>query len=253
MHETCMVNKMKIIFDILRRSDPEEKPFWQKIPYETDDMRETVATALTRINEAACSSDAGAGCDVDGIKIRPIRWESSCLQKKCGACAMVISGRPRLACDTFLKDYVKKDSGGIRLEPLSSFPVVADLLVDRSILSENLKTLRVWHEKSVSPVQKTVPDAWDASRCLQCGCCLEACPNFCPGGTFFGAAGIVPVARLLIEAPAEQRARLREEYKTHIYNGCGKSLACENICPAGIDINRLLSKSNAIAVWRIHG
>ena len=239
---------MKIVFDILRRETPEGEPFRQKISYETKDERETVATALTRINDAAQS---GAGiCDTEGNRVTPVRWEAGCLQKKCGACAMVINGRPRLACDAFLKEFKK---GKVTLEPLSKFPVVADLLVDRSIMRENLKILQVWSSEAVSVKEKRVADAYDASSCLQCGCCLEVCPNFFAGGDFLGAAGFVPNARLLLEASKEERSRVKAAYEKHIHAGCGKSLACENICPAGIDIRRLLSRSNALALWRNHG
>ena len=43
---------------------------------------------------------------------------------------------------------------------------------------------------------------------------------------------------------------LKKEYNEHIYKGCGKSLACKDICPAGIDMDKMLSKSNAVAVWK---
>lgn len=242
---------MKLTFDILRRSSAESEPCRQKIPYETDDERETVATALTKINEAALCPGETGGCDITGKKITPVRWESGCLQKKCGACAMLINGRPRLACDSFLKDFAKK--GTVMLEPLSKFPVVADLIVDRSIMMENLKTLRVWSDEAVPVREKKTADVYDAASCLQCGCCLEVCPNFFSGGDFLGAAGFVPNARLLLIASREERSRVKAAYKKHVYNGCGKSLACENICPAGIDINRLLSKSNALELWRVNG
>ena len=91
---------------------------------------------------------------------------------------------------------------------------------------------------------------YEASRCLQCGCCLEVCPNFDPEGTFFGMAAAVPVTRLLAELPASQREELSRLYREHVFEGCGKSLACRNVCPAGIDIDRMLVNSNAAAVWK---
>jgi succinate dehydrogenase / fumarate reductase iron-sulfur subunit len=84
---------------------------------------------------------------------------------------------------------------------------------------------------------------YDASRCLQCGCCLEVCPNFCAGNDFFGAATAVPVARIL-------QAGGKVNYKDYFYEGCGKSLACRDICPAKIDMDQTLSSTNALAIWR---
>ena len=48
----------------------------------------------------------------------------------------------------------------------------------------------------------------------------------------------------------ETKTTAETEYNEHIYKGCGKSLACKDICPAGIDMDKLLSKSNAVAVWK---
>ena len=221
---------MTIRIDILRREDADSKPCWQSFDYEPRSERETVATALTRLNE-------GGG---------RIRWECGCLQKKCGACAMVIDGAPKLACDAFLRDYGKK----VRLEPLRKFPVVADLIVDRSLMRENLKTLRLWFEGEARTSEKTHELAYEASRCLQCGCCLEVCPNFMAGGPFAGMAGGAPMARLLAELPEAQRAEASSLYRKRVFEGCGKSLACRNVCPAGLDIDALLVNSNAVAVWK---
>ena len=216
--------------DILRRESAEAEPYWRSFSYEPQDANETVATALTRLNETL---------------EQPIRWECSCLQKKCGACAMVINGVPTLACDAFLRNYQK-----IRLEPLKKFPVVADLVVDRSAMRESLKTLRLWLEGEARVSEKVNDIAYEASRCLQCGCCLEVCPNFMTDGTFAGMAGGAPMARLLTELPESQKQEASRLYREHVFEGCGKSLACRNVCPAGLDVDALLVNSNAAAVWK---
>ena len=159
---------------------------------------------------------------------------------------VVINGKPGLACDAKLSVYKKT----IRLEPLRKFPVVADLIVDRSVLYENLRVLRLWFEADAAQHQRAAEVGYEASRCLQCGCCLEVCPNFDPEGQFFGMAAAVPVTRLLAELPKEGREELSRLYREHIYEGCGKSLACRNVCPAGIDIDEILVNSNAEAIWK---
>ena len=220
---------MRKIFIISRTDGP------MAVVYEMEDPAETVANALTRINEG-----------LEATKKGPIRWECSCLQKKCGACAMVINGRPGLACDARLSEYGET----IRLEPLKKFPRVADLIVDRSVLYENLKALGAWLSDPAAAREGTWELSYESSRCLQCGCCLEVCPNFDPDGAFAGTAAAVPIARLLSELPAESLTELSKTYRNHFYNGCGKSLACRRICPAGIDVDRVLAASNAIAVWK---
>ncbi len=225
---------MKVIFEILRQKDPNGSPYWQKIPYQTETPA-TVATALNELNAQPVLKD------LDGNPVDPVRWECSCLQKKCGACAMRINGRLCLACDTMVQP------GTMKLEPLIKFPTVADLIVDRSALYENLKAMHVYRESDLQYDTETNETAQKASRCLQCGCCLEICPNYYGGSVFAGAASMVPAARLL---SLQENTDLEKAYRKRVYEGCGKSLACHNICPAGIPIEDLLVKSNRKAVWK---
>lgn len=222
---------MLITFEIKRRRSPESEPYTVTAEFETDGD-ETVAGALTELNAGRFSED-------------PVEWECSCRQKKCGACAMLINGRPRLACDVWLKEFTR---GRVRLEPLKKFPVVRDLMVDRSVMFDDLKRLGAYLAETAGEDRDGI--AYDASRCLQCGCCLEVCPNFWAGGEFFGTAVLAPASRLISEAQGSDETRLYGAYNEHFYRGCGKSLACRDICPAGIDVDALLVNSNAAAVWK---
>lgn len=222
---------IQIQFQILRCDSSESEPYWQEFSFETENQNMTVATALTELNQTL---------------EKPVRWECSCLQKKCGACAMRINQKPRLACDAVLTEFSK--SKKIILEPLKKFPVIADLIIDRSILFENLKTLKLWFEEDAKTYGSEI--AYEASRCLQCGCCLEVCPNFSAKSEFFGMSAAVPVSRLLTNLPDVQKQELFQSYRKQIYEGCGKSLSCRNICPAGIEIEKLLVNSNAVAIWK---
>jgi len=217
--------------EILRRKSPEEIPVWKCYDYQTPDDHANIASALNDLNQNLEN---------------PVRWECSCLQKKCGACAMIINQKPRLACDTPLKEFVK--AGTVRIEPLRKFPVIADLIVDRTILFENLKTMKLWFEEEAKTNGSQI--AYEASRCLQCGCCLEICPNFYAGGDFAGMSAMTLTARLLTALPDSQKKEIFKAYRNYIYEGCGKSLACRNVCPAGIRIDQLLVNSNAVAVWK---
>lgn len=224
---------------IKRQNSFEAEAFYQTILCDCD-AETNIATLLREIN-------AEEVLDIEGIPVGEIAWECSCLQKKCGACAMRINGVPRLACDTKIGDLKSKT---VTLEPLKKFPVVRDLIVDRSVLRENLIALHNWLESEATKSRKTVDLAYDASRCIQCGCCLEVCPNFTAGESFFGAAAFVPASRILSQLPNGKKNDLVQEYGKHIYNGCGKSLSCHDICPVGIDVEHKLSNSNAVAVWK---
>lgn len=228
-----------IRIEIRRCAQIDARPYIQTFLYEPESPADTVATALTRLNAREKLEDE------TGAPAEPIRWECSCLQKKCGACAMVINGIPALACDAPLRNY----KGKLRLEPLRKFPVIADLIVDRSAMMQNLADMRVWLQEKARLNEKAVDAGYEGSRCLQCGLCLEVCPNFDPEGRFAGMAAAIPLSRLLAEmAPAERKSAART-YRDRVFEGCGKSLACRDVCPAGIEIDELLARSNAAAVW----
>jgi succinate dehydrogenase / fumarate reductase iron-sulfur subunit len=231
---------MKKLLDVLRRENADAPAYHQVFAYESDDENATVATALREINARATIVDAS------GEAAAPIRWECSCLQKKCGSCAMVIEGVPQVACDARLSSFKGET---VHLEPLRKFPVIADLVVDRKVMYQNLHELEAWLEHEVELPTRRSEIAYEASRCLECGCCLEVCPNFAPGRGFAGMAGMAPMTRLLSEATREQRKDLAAAYREHVFGGCGKSLACRNICPAELPIDKLMARSNAAAVW----
>ena len=239
---------MRYILNILRQERGSADKYRQKFYYEAVSEADTVASALTEINSRADIRDA------DGEPARSIEWECSCLQKKCGACAMVINGRPRLACDARLAEFASDVTADrtieITVEPLRKFPCIADLIADRSILYENLRTLRIWLRSDSSLPEKYRDIAYEASECVQCGCCLEICPNFYAGGTFFGMATVPLTTRLLTETDKPLRKEISAAYSRHVYGGCGKSLACKDICPRHIDTEKLLVNSNAMAVWK---
>ena len=231
---------MEVIIEIKRQEDAKSSAYFQSIRLTPKKENLTVASLLREIN---ANPDIR---DIEGEPVPYISWECSCLQKKCGACAILVNGRPRLACDTFIRAYMKKDR--LTLAPLSKFPIIKDLIVDRSILYNNLRDIQNYLEEEVRLTDKNTDTAYEASRCLMCGCCLEVCPNFYVGGDFFGAASFVPATRLMTASDSD--GERKKAYRKHIYSGCGKSLACKDICPAGIDMDKLLSKSNEVAVWK---
>ena len=231
----------KYALTVSRKSRGECEPYTQTFEYILSSESDTVATALRDINGREAITDIG------GAKADPIEWECSCLQKKCGACAMIINGRPSLACDVKIASLGTDE---IRLEPLRKFPVVADLIVDRSILFENLKTLNAWLSQDADLPERHRSLAYEASECIQCACCLEICPNFYAGGSFFGMSAGTVSTRLLSETDRGLRKELAKAYTKHIFEGCGKSLACKDICPRHIDTEKLLVNSNAMAIWK---
>lgn len=231
-----MVYKIRIRRQESQKSDS----YWQEFEFDGS-KNSSVATVLKELNSRTPLKDNS------GNIVTPISWECSCMVRKCGACAMLINERPRLACSTFL--HTLKGST-ITLEPLSKFPLVRDLIVDRSILFENLKKLNLWLESEAYMNPWTHEPRYQSARCLMCGCCLEVCPNFSANGTFAGAIAAVNAFRILNEE--QESTHLNEisaEYKKKYFEGCGKSLSCHDICPIGLPVEELLVRSNAAAVW----
>ena len=117
----------------------------------------------------------------DGTPTTPVVWESVCLEEVCGACTMLINGVARQACSTLIDPLEQP----ITLAPLTKFPLVRDLKVDRQKLFEHLKRVHAWididgvFDLGPGPrmSQETLDWAYELSKCMTCGCCFEACPN----------------------------------------------------------------------------
>ncbi len=216
---------MHIEVTVKRQSAPDADPRLQVFSYEgKGDL--TVADWLTEINQTEAKADR-------------IAWECGCMEKKCGACAMRINGIPRLACSVFLKDAAKR--GKILLEPHSKFPLVKDLVVDRTSMFEMLRTMKVWtQEKQTSAYGQNYDLQYKAGQCLQCGCCLEVCPNFLAGGTFGGAAAMVEAYKAIEQNEHNaHRTEMMAAYNIRFFSGCGQALSCQKVCPMHLPLDEI--------------
>lgn len=155
---------------------------------------------------------------------------------------MVINGVPRLACSAFLRD-IKGDE--LTLEPLSKFPVIDDLIVDRSIIESNLHRARAYLGEYKKLVEKDFPQLYSTAKCLKCGLCLEVCPNYIKGENFFGALFANEMYLLSFQS-ADRSVQLKKEYDKHFAAGCSKSLSCVEVCPMGIDTLSSMAKMNRL-------
>ena len=209
------------------------EPYWQTFVCE-DIPEKTVAAVLDDLN---FTDDL---YDINGEPAPGIQWECSCMQKMCGACAMVINGTPALACSVFLRD-IKGDT--LVLEPLSKFPVVADLIVDRSIIEKNLRCAEIYAGKYESADKKEFEHMYSAAKCIKCGLCLEVCPNYIKGENFFGAL-FANNAYLVHSMSKDRKKDIKKEYNEHFAKGCSKSFACRDVCPMEIPTLSSVLKMN---------
>ena len=203
------------------------------------DLNIPVTTLLERINVK------------NDIKIH---YSSSCLQGLCGSCSMIINGLPRLACKTFVdEEEMTRKMHKITIEPLSKFPIVNDLIIDRTSMFENIKNAQQWLEKDANINQENLEFEYEVSQCLMCGCCLEACPNYTGKDDYYGA--VLPVISSKISRQENDKDKiklLKENYNNHFYNICVKSLACKDICPMNIQTQRAISIMNRYSIWKFH-
>jgi len=181
----------------------------------------------------------------DGTKVAPVVWECSCLEEVCGACTMVINGRVRQSC-TAMVDTLAPDGQTITLEPMSKFPLVRDLIVDRARMFDDLKKVRAWiqldgaYEMGPGPRQSSErqEEIYPLTRCMTCGCCLEACPQVNEGSKFIGPAAINQVRAFNLHPSGAMHAKQRLE--SLMGEGgiadCGKAQNCVEVCPKEIPL-----------------
>ena len=116
----------------------------------------------------------------------PVVWDCNCLEEVCGSCTMVINGRVRQACSALIDTLLERAPEAIELRPMTKFPVVRDLMVDRSRMFATLEKIKAWipvdsyYDMGPGPrqSQSQQQEAYEYSKCMTCGCCLEACPQF---------------------------------------------------------------------------
>ncbi len=162
---------------VLRQDRPGDPSYWERhrVAYERD---MNVISVLQRIAAQARTAD--------DQPVSPVAWDCNCLEEVCGACTMVINGRVRQACSALVDRLLEDNPEEIELRPMSKFPVVRDLVVDRDRMFEALKKLDCWipvdgyYELGPGPKEspENQQERYPLSECMTCGCCLEACPQY---------------------------------------------------------------------------
>ncbi len=227
-----------IQIEIKRQSGPDAPATWEKfeIPWKPG------MNVISVMREIAANP-----VNANGQDTTPIVYDSNCLEEICGSCAMVINGKARMACSAL----VDKLEQPIRVQPLTKFPVVRDLSVDRSVLFENLKAVKAWvpvdgtydlgSGPRVFPQQQEA--AYPLSNCISCCCCMEVCPQFNDATGFVGAATIAQV-KLFNSHPTGKvlkEERLRALAGDGGVQECGFAQNCVQVCPKQLPLTEAIS------------
>jgi succinate dehydrogenase / fumarate reductase iron-sulfur subunit len=234
-----------VTLTIKRQDSPESKPYWQtfRVPYE-ENMN--VISCLQRI--------AANPVTAEGERTTPVVWDCNCLEEVCGACSMVINGFVQQSCTALVDKLLAERPEGIRLEPMTKFPVVRDLMVDRSRMFDALKRVKAWipvdgyYHLGPGPriARNEQEAAYPLSRCMTCGCCLEACPQVNDSSGFIGAAAISQVVLFNLHPTGKLDApeRLEALMGPGGISECGNAQNCVKVCPKNIPLTDSIAKAS---------
>jgi len=223
-----------IHFRIRRQDEPEANPYWEefRMPYAP---AHNVISALMYLREHPIN--------VAGQRVTPVVWDCNCMEEVCGACAMLINGQPRQACAALVDDLEQP----IELAPLTKFPLVRDLVVDRTRMFSALGQVKAWvpldhtkdihhHAPLISPGVQSIRYLF--SRCMTCGCCMEVCPQYHEDSAFIGPA---PLGQVKLHNSHPTGAffkadRLHEIMGPGGITDCGNAQNCVKVCPKDIPL-----------------
>ncbi|WP_213806963.1 succinate dehydrogenase iron-sulfur subunit [Granulicella sp. dw_53] len=187
---------------------------------------------------------------ISGQATTPISYDSNCLEEICGSCAMLINGKARMACSA-LVDKLRTGDEPITLAPLSKFPVVRDLAVDRSVLFQNLKAVKAWvpidgtYDLGAGPRQipQIQEQRYPLSNCISCTICMEVCPQFNDSTNFVGAATIAQVKLFNMDPAGSvlKEERLRALAGDGGIQECGFAQNCVEACPKQLPLTEAIS------------
>lgn len=221
----------QLCFNILRYdpSRPDVAPRMQEFRLEEADSM-TLFIALNEIREHQDPS---------------LQFDFVCRAGICGSCAMMVNGRPQLACRTLVGDLPDE----ITLAPLPFFELIGDLSVNTGKwmrgMSERLQTWLHTQAEEVDVCRiearmepEVAEQIYELDRCIECGCCVAACGTAQMRRDFVGAVGFGKIARFRIDP---RDARSDDDFYELIGDdsgvfGCMSLLACQDVCPKSLPL-----------------
>ena len=191
--------------------------------------------------------------DLESKNMEPIAFESDCREGICGTCGLVINGQPhgpipRIAtCQLHMRNFKQGDT--VYIEPFRSkaFPIIKDLMVDRSAFDRimeaggfiSINTGSVPDGNSIPISKEIASDAMDSASCIGCGACVAACKN--ASAMLFVSAKVSQFA-LLPQGQPERYHRVESMVKKMDelgFGSCSNTYACEAECPKGISVKNI--------------
>ncbi|MCW2900603.1 MAG: succinate dehydrogenase and fumarate reductase iron-sulfur protein [Streptosporangiaceae bacterium] len=233
---------MKLTLRIWRQSGPSDKGAMVK--YDVEDISPDMSflEMLDVLNERLI---------LEGEQ--PVAFDHDCREGICGMCSLVINGAPHgperatTTCQLHMRKF--KDGDTIDIEPWRAkpFPVIKDLIVDRSAFDRIIEAggyisapTGTAPDAHAVPVPKPDADkAFEAAECIGCGACVAACPN--GSGMLFTAAKVTHLG-LMPQGQPERYDRVVNMVEAHDelgFGGCTVTGECTVACPKGIPLDTI--------------
>jgi succinate dehydrogenase / fumarate reductase iron-sulfur subunit len=237
----------KIILRVRRKESRTDAGRWDEfeIPFRE---KLNVISALIEVRKSPVTAN--------GVEVQPPAWEAACLEEVCGSCTMIINGGVRQACTALIEQVAVREGDAlvVTLEPMSKFPVVRDLIVDRSSMFASLIKIRGWVPIDGSydlgmaePQDDHIRQfRYSLSRCMTCGCCLEVCPQYGEKTEFVGPAALGQTLLFNLHPVGEflEPERLEEITDESGITNCGNAQNCVKICPKGVPLTEAIAELN---------
>ncbi len=232
---------MKLNLKIWRQKSPDQKGGFEKYSVEANEHM-SFLEMLDVLNQ-----------DLIDEKKEPVAFDHDCREGICGACSMVINGRPHgpnsgtTTCQLHMRFFKEGDTVVVEPFRARSFPVIKDLVVDRGAFDRiiqaggyiSVNTGQAMDGNSI-PIEKDLASkAFDAAACIGCGACVAACPN---GSAMLFTAAKVSHLGLLPQGEVENSRRVLNMIKQMDEEGfgmCSNVGACEAECPKEISLENI--------------
>ena len=233
---------MNVTLRVWRQKGPKEKGRFET--YEAKDLSPDMSffEALDKVNEELIASGR-----------EPVAFDHDCREGICGTCSLTINGQPHgpdkaaTGCQLHMRAYKGGDT--ITIEPFRAraFPVVKDLVVDRSALDRvmsaggfiSINTGSAAEADSILVAKDKAEAAMDAAACIGCGACVAACPN--ASAMLFVSAKVSHFALLPQGKPERDRRVLAMQRQMDLegFGNCSNESECEAVCPKEIKVSNI--------------
>jgi len=237
-----MAEKMTIHLRIWRQAGPDEKGAFKDYTVDDANSEMSFLELLDVLNEHLVNAG-----DV------PIEFDNDCREGICGSCGVVINGlahgpeKRTATCQLHMRHFRNGDRVTVEPWRAKAFPVVKDLVVDRTALDRIIESggyvsvnTGAAPDANALLIEKDMSDeAFDYAACIGCGACVAACPN--ASASLFTAAKIAHLA-LLPQGGPERVNRVRsmvDQMSAEGFGDCSNHAECEAVCPKGISISSI--------------